>query len=261
MARRDRMRSRQWHFSDSGGRFDKQRRYKPTIDHAPISATFTRKIMHCKRCGSRVVSNVSHCPYCGKSLLPLYRRFWVWLIIVALIGAGVAALLFYSPGIKTEEEPTEPSVPFVINAPEGTSYKNLELGKTVGYNMLNVTVSENQQVAISSNGVPITTVEVHFYNSGQKPVTLYSTQWQLQSIDGTRVDCFIGKTNDGESIRSELESYTLGPGSTYTTVFYFAVQDPYLVVFAPNVLSYLEDELVTWILVVPPDEVPNDEDL
>ena len=210
--------------------------------------------MFCKRCGSRVVSNVSHCPYCGKSLLPLIRRFWFWSVIVCIVGAAVALLLFYPPNAPTVEEPVEVPAPFVVGAPEGTSLKGLQVETTVDCNTLNVTVVDYYQENISSNGEPITAVEVRFFNSGPSPVILYSTQWQMESADGTRVDCFIGKTAEGDSIRSELETVSLGPGSTYTTTLYFAVESPSSVVYAPNALSYIEDELITWNLAsVSPD--------
>ena len=204
--------------------------------------------MFCKRCGSRVVSNVNHCPYCGKSLLPLYLRFWFWLVIILITGTGVGALLFLTPFEIAIEEPPELPLPFVVDAPEGTPFKDLRLGTTVYYNSLNVTVVSYYQQGVSSNGIPITAVEARFFNSGTTAVNLYSTQWQLQSASGTRVDCFIGKTAEGESIRSELETRVLASGSTYTTTLYFAVEGPSLVVFAPNAVLYIEEDLITWKL-------------
>ena len=259
MARRDRMRSKQWHFSYSDGRFNNRKQYRSSIDPSPISTTFNRKIMRCKRCGSRVVSNVSHCPYCGKNLLPFYRRFWFWLVIVALMGVGVAAILFYLPGIQTPQKVQEANLPVVVNAAEGSPFKDLVPGTTIEYNQLQVTVTGSHQAGVSSNGIVITAVEVSFYNSGTTPITLYSTQWQLESEDGTRVDCFIGKTSDDESIHSELETQNLGPSSTYTTVLYFALDNPNRAVFAPNAVSYVELELVTWN-IKPAEEPPAPED-
>lgn len=248
MARRGRVRSKKWRFSDSGSRFDRRKRYLRTVDSSPISIGFKWNVVHCKRCGSRVVSNVSHCPYCGKNLLPPYRRLMFWLIVVALIGASVAFLLFFTPESKKPEDQPKALTPVVINAPEGTSFKALQVGKTIEYNKLQVTVIDNYQEAVSSNGIPIIAVEVRFHNSGPAPISLYSTQWQLESADGTRVDIFIGKTAEGESIRSEMETQALGPGATYTTTLYFAAANPSLAVFAPNALSYNEAELVTWRL-------------
>ena len=253
MARRDRMRSRHWHFSYSDERFSNKNRYKASIDPYAISTTFNRKIMRCKRCGSRVVSNVSHCPYCGKNLLPLYRRFWVWMLIVLVIGAGVAALLVHTPTVQPVEEQPPVLLPVVVDAPAGTPYKDLSIGTSIVYNQLNVAVTDSHQEAISSNDLPITAVGVSFFNSGTTPIILYSTQWQMESTDGTRVECFIGKTKDDVSIRSELDTLTLAPASTYSTILYFEVNDPALALFAPNALSYSEDELVSWNLTASQD--------
>ena len=260
MARRDRMRTKQLHFSDSGSRFGRQKRYSSTIDPYPISKTFTRKVMYCKRCQSRVVSNVSHCPYCGKSLLPLQRRFWFWLIILAIIGATVAVLLFFTPGVNPINEPPEPPITTVVGAPEGTSFKNLDLGTGIEYNKLRVTFIDFYQVDVSSNNIPIIAIEVEFLNTGTEPIMLTSPQWQLQSADGTRADCFIGKSISGESIHSELGTKSLGPGATYTTILYFAVDNPLLVLFAPNPLSFTESELVTWKLAAVTNPTGEDEE-
>ena len=247
MARRDRMRSKKLRFSDSGSRFNDSKRFKPKVDRSPISKTFTRQIMFCKRCRSRVVSNVTHCPYCGKNLLPAYQRFWFWMIIVAATGVAVTALLFFMPGIPTVTKPDNPS-PVVVGKPEGTSFKDLQPNTTISYNNLYVTVLDGYRVDTSYNGLPITAVEVSFYNTGNTPVTLYTTQWQLESDDGTRVDLFIGKNTSGEIIHSEFETRTLEAYSIYTTILYFALENPQRVLFAPNAVTYVEKDLVTWML-------------
>jgi hypothetical protein len=249
VARNDRRRSRQWHFSDSGGRFDTRKRYQPVIDDHPISKTFSRKIIRCKRCGNRVVSNVSHCPFCGKGLLPLYRRFWFWIIVVVLMAAGATALVFISPRVEGGDEHREIPAPVVIGAPEGASIKRLGMGTTVDCDSLLVTVIESSPGPVASDGLPITTVTVQFLNKGPREAMLYSTQWQMETADGTRVDCYIGKTDTGENVRSELDSKSLAPGATLTVALSFAAESPTAVVFAPNALSYSEAGLVTWRLV------------
>jgi RNA polymerase subunit RPABC4/transcription elongation factor Spt4 len=259
VARNDRKRSRQWHFSDSNSRFDARKRYQPTIDHDPISKTFTRKIFHCKRCRNRVVSNVSHCPFCGKNLLPVYQRLWFWLVIVLAAGAAAAALLFFSPPVTDTESRVEIPPPLVVGAPEGSSIKGLSLGTTVDCNSLLVTIMESSQGLIASDGKPITTVKVQFLNKSTAGVMLYSTQWQLETADGERVDCYIGKTEEGENIISDLDSQSLAPDDTLTVTLYFAAESPARVVFAPNALSYSESGLVTWLLATPQDAV-NDAD-
>jgi hypothetical protein len=251
VARKDRKRSRQWHFSGSSNRFDTRRRYQPTIDHHPISKTFARKIIRCRRCGNRVVSNVSHCPFCGKNLLPLYRRFWLWIAVVIVIGVGAVALIFFSPRVEQGEVKAEVPPPIAIGLPEGATTKSLAMGTTVDCNNLLVTVIESSQELIASDGTPITTVRVQFLNRGADDVMLYSTQWQLETADAERIDCYIGKTEDGESIKSELDSRSLATDMAWTATLYFAASDPTMVLFTPNALSYSEDSLVTWLLAKP----------
>jgi hypothetical protein len=228
------------------------------VDPNPISPTFTRKIIYCKRCGSRVVSNVSHCPYCGKSLLPIYKRLLFWIIAVILIGAATAALVIFAPSIHKNEAQTESTPPLVVGAPEGSSFKDLALGATVDCNSLLVTVTEGSQELAATDGTPITKISVQFLNKGDSDVVLYATQWQLENVDGARVDCFIGKTIEGESLRSDLESTSLAKGASYTAVLYFATTNPTKVIFAPDVLSYSEQSLVIWLL--PQPEEPETEE-
>jgi len=248
VARRDRMRSKQWHFADSGNRFKDSKRFKAEVDHSPISKTFTRKIMFCKRCRSRVVSNVSHCPYCGKNLLPIFQRFWFWLLLVLVVGAGFTALILFSPSLQIKDKPGDSPRPIVVGAPEGTPYKDLLPDTTIAYNALNVTFIRSYHYDVSSNGIPIMAIEVRFSNSGTTAINLYSTQWQIESMDGRRVDCFIGKNTNGANVVSDFDTRVLSPGSTFTAMLCFAIEDPVLVVFAPHALSSDEDKLVTWII-------------
>lgn len=248
MARKDLRRSQQWHFSDSGSRLSRRRRYTPEIDPNPISKTFTRKILYCKRCGSRVVSNVSHCPYCGKNILPLYQRLYFWMVFVVVIAAGATVLVLYSPQVNFEVPEVETPMPTVVGAAEGHPIKNLSVGTTVDCDNLLVTVLESSQTITASNGRPIIAVKVQFNNKGQQAVMLYLTQWQLETDSGERVDSVPMKTVDNQTITSELDTVSLPPGSTLTATLYFAADNLALVVFAPQALDFSEDRLVTWRL-------------
>jgi hypothetical protein len=247
VARSDRRRSRQWRFSDSGSRFDRKRQGS-TVDRNPISSAFPRKVIHCRRCGTRIVSNVSHCPFCGKSVQPFFRKLWFWLIIVVLLLGGFAALFLWDP-LTQEPEPIEsPQPPFVIGAAEGTPYKDLAVGTTIDFNNLLVTVTSVSNGLTSSDGRPISAVEVQFINKGEQAVTLYSTQWMMEGAFGSRVEGFIGKTDAGETIAA-AEASDLAAGEQRITTFYFCpVNDEALekVVFLTDALSYQEDDLVTW---------------
>jgi hypothetical protein len=171
-----------------------------------------------------------------------------------LIGAATVALvLFFSPNVTETEPPPEIPVPTVTGAPEGTSVTDLAMDATVNCNGLLVSIIDRSQDLIASDGSPITAITVHFLNEGSNEAMLYSTQWQLETADGTRVDCYIGKTDAGESVRSDLDSASLPNGASLTVTLYFAATDPAKLIFAPNALSYSEESLVTWLLSGPED--------
>jgi hypothetical protein len=246
VARGDRRRSRQWRFSDSPRRFGAQRNYRSITDHQPISDTFARKILYCRRCGNRVVSNVSHCPFCGKSLLPFFKRLWFWLLVVVLSAAATVALLFLSPTAEDVAPPQETPLPVVIGAPPTTPAKDLAVGTTVDCNNLLVTVTGVTHDLVASDGSPITTVEIQFLNKGAETVALYSTQWQLETTGGDRHDRYIGKTSEGANVSGGLDSQELEKDGTLTVSLSFAAEGPLLAVYAPDALSYTEAALVTW---------------
>jgi hypothetical protein len=239
------------HFAGSSNRFDNKRNSVPVIDRNPISKTFTRKIIYCKRCNNRVVSNVSHCPYCGKNLLPLHRRFVFWLVITVIIAAAAVAIIIFSPGIPASEPPPkEPVKPIVVGAPDGAPVKDLRLGTTVDCDNLLVTVTDSSGGLVSASGGAITTVHVQFINKGPEAVTLFLTQWQLEGANATRVDSEPMKTQEGQDVKSDLDSTSLAPGATFTATLYFSVDQPTKAVFAPDPLLYSEESLVTWTLAV-----------
>jgi len=180
----------------------------------------------------------------------MYQRFWFWLIVVLVLGAGFATLIFFSPNLQIIEKPGNSPRPIVVGAPEGTPYKNLQPDTTIAYNALNVTFIRAYHYDVSSNGTPIMAIEVRFSNSGTTAINLYSTQWQMESTDGRRVDCFIGKNTNGAHVVSDFDTRVLSPGSTYTAMLCFAIEDPALVVFAPYAVSNDEDKLVTWAITI-----------
>jgi hypothetical protein len=199
---------------------------------------------------------VSHCPFCGKSVLPFFRKFWFWLIICILLIGGFSALLFYEPLTTLPQVETEQSSPVVIGAPEGTPYKDLALGTTVDSDSLLVTVTSVTNGLTALDGSPILAVSVQFFNKSERTITLYSTQWMMEDAQGRRVDCFIGKTDTGETIAA-VEPLGLDADSQYIETFYFSGEALKKVVFLPDALSYQESDLVTW-LVPPPVESSED---
>jgi hypothetical protein len=204
--------------------------------------------MRCKRCGSRVVSNVDHCPFCGKNLRPIFMRLWFWLIVVVLLSA--AMIFFLLNGIPAPEpvQPSQPSQPVVVGAEEGASYKDLELGATVDVDGLLVTVTGIEDGPIAHDGSQVKVLTALFSNKRSDAVTLFSTQWQMQTADGNRLDTYIGTTAEDESITSNFEAFELAPDNQFTGRLYFSGGDLARAVYSPNALNYDEVNLVTWVL-------------
>lgn len=249
MSPKDRRRSDQLHFAGSSNRFDNKRNSVPVIDQNPISKTFTRKIIYCKRCRNRVVSNVNHCPYCGKNLLPIYRRLWVWLVLLFLVAAAaVVVFVFWMPSISPSSTISREEIkPIVIGAPDNTQAKNLKIGTTVDCNGLLVTVTDINMDLVSSNATAITTVRVQFVNKRTEKISLYKTQWSLEAANGSRVNSGPIVKQDGEVINSGLDSNVLEANEAYSVDLYFDIAEPKTIIFAPDVLLDVEESLVTWL--------------
>lgn len=240
-----RRRSKQLHFSDGPSRFDNKRE-RPRKDAQPLSPSFSRKVMRCKRCGVRIVSNVDHCPYCGKNLRPVFMRLWFWLIIVVSLAASVTYTIVM--GIP-DPEPIQPvlsSKPVVVGAKDGTSFKNLTIGTTIDVDNLLVTITGVEQGPAAKDGSSVKIVTALFSNKRADSTTLLSTQWRIERSDGTRDDTYIGITADGETISSNFEAYQLEAGKQFTGRLYFSGDDLAKIVFSPNALDYNEDNLATW---------------
>ncbi|MDR1358427.1 MAG: zinc ribbon domain-containing protein [Coriobacteriales bacterium] len=275
MARKPRFGQRTWNFSDGGNKFNGRPRPVRLRGQKPISPALKRGVIHCKRCGSRVVGNVANCPFCGRPLRPVYARFWFWLIVVVVVAGGV--ILLVNTALPEEStmpsSPAEPELPRVVGAAEDSSLKELPLGTTIDNSGLEVTVSSVAAGLEAANGARIHVVEVEFINDTEEAAVLYSTQWMLELSDGTRLDTFVGSAADGATISSNFEAYTLAPNGRFSGRLYFAVAEPAAteeedteegatstdtastepaavtpsaVVYQPSALAYKEELLVTW---------------
>ena len=50
------------------------------------------KIINCKTCNAEIASNAKVCPHCGaKNRKPIYKRFWLWFLVVVAIGSVAIA--------------------------------------------------------------------------------------------------------------------------------------------------------------------------
>ncbi|MDR3052545.1 MAG: hypothetical protein LBU48_01630 [Coriobacteriales bacterium] len=243
-----RKRSRQWHFSDAGNRFDGHRRQASRSDKNPISPIFSRRVIRCKRCGSRVVSNINHCPFCGRSLRPFFARLWFWVLVVLAAAGTMTLLLLFGLPTPAPVKPLEPLVPTVVGAPENAPIKNLAVGSTIDSDSLLVTVTAIEDGPLAYDGTPLTKITVLFSNKSAGTKNIYSTQWRLELADGSRLDTFIGTAQDGEHISGSFEAKELASDEQFSGVLYFAGIDPTHLVYAPSALSYSEDILVTWVL-------------
>ncbi|MDR1088358.1 MAG: DUF4352 domain-containing protein [Coriobacteriales bacterium] len=281
MARKPRFGQRTWNFSDGGNKFNGRPRYVRSRNQKPISPALKRGVIHCKRCGSRVVGNVANCPFCGRPLRPVYARFWFWLIVVVVVALGVVFIVNVAlPEENTmPSSPAEPKLPRVVGGAEDSSLKALALGTTIDNSGLEVTVSAVSAGLKAANGAQIYVVEVEFINTGEEATVLYSTQWMLELPDGTRLDTFVGSAADGATISSNFEAYTLAANGRFSGRLYFAVPEPTAteeeggvsedvdgtepegteqadtgpaaptpsaVVYQPSALAYSEELLVTW---------------
>ena len=266
MAKIPRFGQRNWRFSDDGKKFDGHRKPLRHSNLKPISPALKRGVIRCNRCGSRVVSNVDNCPFCGRSLRPFYARFWFWLIMAIVVAAVVILLVNLNlPEESTAPSgPTEPERPQIANSPEGSSLKNLALQTTIDNSGLEVTVSSVSYGSITTSRAQIYVVEVQFYNTTDQEVVLYSTQWMLENSEGERLETFVGTTMDETVVTSNFEATQLSPKGRFTGYLYFAIAQldseeadtededvsveitPSRVVYQPSALAYREDLLVTW---------------
>lgn len=277
MARKPRLGQRGWRFTDGGNKFDGRPRPTRRSSQKPISPTLKRGVIHCKRCGSRVVGNVGNCPFCGKPLRPVFARLWFWLLVV--VAAAVGAVMLINTGLPAEStspsSPAEPERPQVLGAAEDSALKDLPLGTTIDNSGLEVTVKAVSLGPDSANGAQIYVVDVDFLNQTEESVMLYSLQWMLELSDGTRLDTYVGSAADGATISSNLETLELQAGGQFTGRLYFAVAQPAplegdaagdvapvaltpgAIVYQPSALAYDEDLLVTWKV---PGQQASDED-
>ena len=267
MARKPRLGQRNnWRFSDAGIKIDGRPRPKRRSNQKPISPALKRGVIYCTRCGSRVVSNIDNCPFCGRSLLPFYARFWFWLLVVVLVAISVFTIVnFNLPHEETSPTgPTQPELPQVIGGVENGSLKNLAMGTAIDNSGLEVSVREITPGPLTSNGLQIYIVEVDFINHRNAEVTLYSTQWRLETSDGTRLDTFVGTDIEGNTLASNFSDYELSANGRFSGRLLFAVTPryateqeveegivpepnvPYSVIYQPSALAYSEELLVTW---------------
>ncbi|MDR3307284.1 MAG: DUF4352 domain-containing protein [Coriobacteriales bacterium] len=213
-----------------------------------ISPSFSRGVIRCKRCRSRVVGNVDRCPFCGKSLKPFYARLWFWSALVVLLAVTMGGLIYSGIPVPSEEpaKPAEPTPPQVVGAPDGTSFKDLATGTTVDSDSLLITVTSVETGGTAYDGTPLVVVTVEFSNKKDVDVTLYSTQWRMEQADGTRLDAFIGTSDSGQSISSNFEARSLEGNGQFTGKLYFKGTALARVLYAPTALTYNDTMLVTW---------------
>jgi len=231
----DRRSSNNWRFADAGSRFDANNR-GISRDRAPIATTFTRKIIRCSRCGSRVVSNARRCPYCSKSLIPFYRSFVFWLTVVLMLATtSVYLIFFYDPVVLPPNTALRDPVPIGVTGQE--SAIDMPIGTTVDCNDLFITVISAEQKYMSSDGVPVYEIVIEIYNKTNSMQRLLSTQWVMQVAGGGHEECFIGKTDSGNSLSSGVEGRQLSPYEKLTTRIYFAAEIPLAVIYLINPLE------------------------
>lgn len=260
-----------WRFSDAGNKFDGRPVPSRQSRQKPISPTLKRGIVHCKRCGSRVVSNVNNCPFCGRPLRPFFARLWFWLLIVVIVAVGVTAFVMFNLPEESAgpSSPTNPDLPLVIGADASTPPRNLALGTSIDNSGLTVKVSSVEEDVLTSGGAQLYSVEVSFENTSDDSVILYASQWMLELSDGTRLVSYMGTTIEEEVISSDFEAQELASGARFSGTLYFAVEQPpalseeqiaageeqkvltpQKVLYQPSALAYDEELLASWTVVI-----------
>jgi len=191
-------------------------------------------------------------------------RFWLLVVVV------VAVVVFWIVNTSIPHEqttptgPTQPDLPQVIGAEENSSLKNLPLGTSIDNSGLEVTVGAITVGPIASNGSQIYVVEVEFINNRNADVTLYSTQWMLETSDGIRLDTFVGSDAEGLTLASNFSDYELPSNGRFNGRLLFAIAPriateeeieagiepepriPGTIVYQPSALAYSEELLVSW---------------
>ncbi|MCL2806630.1 MAG: hypothetical protein FWD27_00470 [Coriobacteriia bacterium] len=208
------------------------------------------------------MSNVDHCPFCGRSLSPVFARFWFWIIVVFV----VAALVVWFINVNLPEESTSPSspatpeLPQVIGSASNSSLKSLSPGTTIDNSGLKVSVKSVEAGPVTASGAQVYITLVEFENTRDATTTLYSTQWMLETSAGVRLDTFVGSSEDGTTLSSNFEAHELSAQARFSGELYFALSAPVdadgtvigetpvpkLIVYQPSALAYSEDLLVTW---------------
>ena len=244
MAGTDRRQSGSWHFADAGSRFDSSPRVAK--DPNAISPTFNRKILRCRRCGSRIVSNARRCPYCHKSVQPFYRSFYFWTGLVVLLAAAVVYFVFFYQPVGITQPDAKP--PLAIGNEDNSQTLDLEPGTAVDCYDLIVTVISARQAFTAPDGRPIYEITVQFYNKTAQRQPLFTTQWVMIAADGSHVECYIGSTDTGSPLVSGVEGRQLAQNEVYTARLYFAVDKPQSLVFLYNSLETADDPTVSWLL-------------
>ena len=247
MAITDRKRSNNWRFADTGSRFDTSSRGS-NRDRLPIATTFSRRIIRCNRCGSRVVSNAKRCPYCGKSLLPFYKTFVFWLLIVALLATGSAYFIFFYNPLPEPVANEGSKDPIAYGLANRTDTSNLPVGTTVECNDLLITVVSIHQPYSTNDGRLIYEVTVQIVNKSSSNQRLLTTQWVMRTVSGSYEECYTGMTDNGTSLTSGLEGRQLQPDEVLTTRIYFAADHPVSLVYLVNPLETEGGPEVSWLL-------------
>lgn len=56
-------------------------------------APLAKGMKKCKTCGAAIAKNAKRCPACGaKNKKPIYKRIWFWIVVIAVVAAGVNAI-------------------------------------------------------------------------------------------------------------------------------------------------------------------------
>jgi hypothetical protein len=198
-----------------------------------------------------VVSNARRCPYCGKSLIPFYQSFFFWFSIVAVLAAGFFYFVFfYQPPPRFPDNPNN-RPPVALGVANQTSATDLPVGTTVDCNDMLITVISGGQAHVTGSFFFNDAATTQIYTQSSSAQRLLTTQWVMSTTTGEVVECYSGRTDNGESLSSGLEGRQLQQDECLTTRIYFVSETPASIVYLINPLDSVDRRDVSWLVYQP----------
>jgi hypothetical protein len=185
---------------------------------------------------------------------PVYKRPWLWILVVAVIGIGIAAAssgggedappadrpVAEEPGGATgaaapdAEEPEPEPGPDPQNLPVGTAYE-VQDGLTVSVEAVEAGWYDYEDK-------PAIQVTVSYTNGSDREHSFNPFDWQAQTVSGVRDSTAFMV----EGATDEMSSGNLAPGGSFTKHLYFLEEDGIAKLLYGNSIFSSEQDYVAW---------------